>query len=215
MNRIDDKGQMRAPGRPKTPGIDIKPGDVRMRSPRSLSLAELTAAAGVSVRTVRYYIAEGLLPPPAGSGPKSSYTQAHLDRLRLINRLKEAYLPLREIRRQLAGMSDDEIRQLLAEAPAAVENRSAAAEPSSERPLLDSAAAYIDRLRQGQRAAAPPVMRAAAAPLASAPARPDADDVWRRVTLADGVELLMREEAYQRRRDRVDWLIRWARRVFQ
>ena len=68
----------------------------------------------MSVRTVRYYIAEGLLPPPEGSGPGSSYTQGHLDRLRLIQRLKEAYLPLKEIRRRLSGLSDDEVRSLLA-----------------------------------------------------------------------------------------------------
>ena len=76
-----------------------------------LTLGELTAAADVSVRTVRYYIAEGLLPPPEGSGPGSAYTQGHLDRLRLIQRLKEAYLPLKEIRRRLSGLSDDEVQE--------------------------------------------------------------------------------------------------------
>src|SRR5215217_1740217 len=79
-----------------------------------LTLGELTAAADVSVRTVRYYIAEGLLPPPEGSGPGSAYTSGHLDRLRLIQRLKEAYLPLKEIRRRLSGLSDDEVRSVLA-----------------------------------------------------------------------------------------------------
>ncbi|MDP9366568.1 MAG: MerR family transcriptional regulator, partial [Chloroflexota bacterium] len=74
-----------------------------------LGLKELTEAAGVSVRTVRYYIAEGLLPPPAGAGPGSHYTAAHLDRLRLIARLKAAYLPLKEIRRRLAGQDDAEV----------------------------------------------------------------------------------------------------------
>lgn len=52
-----------------------------------MSLTELTAAADVSVRTVRYYIGEGLLPPPEGAGPGSSYGRGHLDRLRLIQRL--------------------------------------------------------------------------------------------------------------------------------
>ncbi|MCC6705677.1 MAG: MerR family DNA-binding transcriptional regulator, partial [Thermomicrobiales bacterium] len=32
------------------------------------SLQELSDAAGVSPRTVRYYIAEGLLPPPEPAG---------------------------------------------------------------------------------------------------------------------------------------------------
>jgi DNA-binding transcriptional MerR regulator len=78
------------------------------------SLADLTDRAGVSVRTVRYYIAEGLLPPPLGSGPASFYTQAHLDRLRLIGKLKDAYLPLKEIRKRLDGVEDAELPGLLA-----------------------------------------------------------------------------------------------------
>src|SRR5215208_2589464 len=91
--------------------------DARDRPPvgvERLTLSELTAAAEVSVRTVRYYSAEGLLPPPEGSGPGSAYTQGHLDRLLLIQRLKEAYLPLKEIRRRLSGLSADEVRSLLA-----------------------------------------------------------------------------------------------------
>src|SRR5215208_6685023 len=89
--------------------------DQRPMDGERLTLGELTAAAEVSVRTVRYYIAEGLLPPPEGSGPRSAYNQGHLDRLRLIQRLKEAYLPLKEIRRRLSGLSDDEARKLLAD----------------------------------------------------------------------------------------------------
>ena len=58
-----------------------------------MTLRELTDAAGVSVRTVRYYIAEGLLPPPEGSGPASAYTAAHLDRLRLIHQLQGGLSP--------------------------------------------------------------------------------------------------------------------------
>lgn len=79
------------------------------------SLAELTEASGVSVRTVRYYIAEGLLPPPVGSGPKAYYTRDHLDRLTLIGHYRANYLPLKEIRRRLEGMSSAEIRREAAE----------------------------------------------------------------------------------------------------
>jgi hypothetical protein len=44
-----------------------------------------------------------------------------------------------------------------------------------------------------------------------APAEPEA---WRRIALGDDAELLIRESAYRRRRELVDWLIAWARRVF-
>ena len=49
-----------------------------------LELAELADQAGVSIRTVRYYIQAGLLPRPEARGPGAHYTDEHLERLRLI-----------------------------------------------------------------------------------------------------------------------------------
>lgn len=75
------------------------------------TIDDLTARTGVTVRTVRYYIGEGLLPPPFGAGPGTRYTREHLDRLLLIGALKDRYLPLREIRHQLQGMDADQVRE--------------------------------------------------------------------------------------------------------
>jgi hypothetical protein len=36
---------------------------------------------------------------------------------------------------------------------------------------------------------------------------------WRRIAIGDDAELLIREDAYHRRRDKIDWLIDWARKV--
>ncbi len=76
-------------------------------------LAELAVATGVSSRTIRYYIAEGLLPPPEGVGPAAVYTAAQRDRLALIATLKEHYLPLREIAGRLKGLDDAGVRAAL------------------------------------------------------------------------------------------------------
>jgi DNA-binding transcriptional MerR regulator len=217
------------------------------------SLSELTDEAGVSVRTVRYYIAEGLLPPPVNAGPRSSYTQAHLDRLRLIDRMKSSYLPLKEIRRRLTAMNDTQIRHLV---ESDVSTRAAsipaprAVEESTSRPP-DSAASYIARLLHRPPPAAPPApspaprhaargaqdQRRAEAPApneasadtidtflaepllaepaqtAAPPPEPDAGS-WRRISLGDDAELLIRDETYHRKRERVDWLVGWARKVF-
>lgn len=62
---------------------------------------ELGDFAGVSRRTVRYYVQEGLLPPPLGVGRGRHYDQRHLDRLLQVKALQEA------------GRSLDEIRDLL------------------------------------------------------------------------------------------------------
>jgi len=76
-------------------------------------LAELAAATGVSARTIRYYIAEGLLPPPEGVGPAAVYTAAQRDRLALIAILKGRYLPLREIAGRLRELDDAGVRAAL------------------------------------------------------------------------------------------------------
>jgi DNA-binding transcriptional MerR regulator len=50
-----------------------------------LSLAELSERAGVPPRTIRFYIAQGLLPTPLRSGRGAVYSNAHL---RLLDRIK-------------------------------------------------------------------------------------------------------------------------------
>jgi DNA-binding transcriptional MerR regulator len=128
----------------------------RTSEPR-LSLAELTEAAGVSVRTVRYYIAEGLLPPPHGSGPASFYVPAHLERLQLIGRLKDAYLPLKEIRRRLDGVEDPELPDLLQLNDAALFDP-ATWEGRGNPPTVRS---YAERVRRASR---PAYLRQSSAP---------------------------------------------------
>jgi DNA-binding transcriptional MerR regulator len=261
-------------------------------STERLRIGEFAAAAGVSPRTVRYYVVEGLLPPPDGVGLGASYGPEHLDRLRLILRLKDAYLPLREIRRQLTGLDDEEVRRRLREietGEARARGRAAAgtppAPPLPSPPSADggsSAADYLRRLggagfpvppagratRASQASAtpAPPAMSAPAdappgdavpaapyraftrgpapdpegpsypgyvapgSPLtlgaaipAGPPAAPAEDDTeaspaaehWVRLRIGDDAELLIRSGAYHRLRDKVDWLVGWARAIFR
>ncbi len=37
----------------------------------------LSRETGISVRTIRYYLAQDLLPPPAGRGPAATYGSGH------------------------------------------------------------------------------------------------------------------------------------------
>jgi DNA-binding transcriptional MerR regulator len=97
------------------------------------SLTELADLAGVTPRTVRYYMSQGLLPSPGASGPRAKYDDTHLGRLRLVRKLQREHLPLAEIRQRLAGLDDTAIATL-ADAPAA------ASDPQ------DSALDYIRRV---------------------------------------------------------------------
>jgi DNA-binding transcriptional MerR regulator len=76
------------------------------------SLKELCQTSDVTERTVRYYIKEGLLPPPIGTGPLSRYTYEHWLRLQFIRRLKEEFLPLSEIKSLLADKTLPELDNL-------------------------------------------------------------------------------------------------------
>ena len=62
------------------------------------SVDELADLGGVSRRTVRYYVQEGLLPPPLGVGRGKHYDQSHLDRLLRVKAEQEAGRSLDDIR---------------------------------------------------------------------------------------------------------------------
>lgn len=74
---------------------------------RPLSIDELSSLAGVTPRTVRYYIAEGLLDRPEGEKRGAYYLQRHLEQLLRIRRWSEAGLSLDRIRELRAGASED------------------------------------------------------------------------------------------------------------
>ena len=75
-------------------------------------LEEVAKAAGVSPRTVRYYIQRGLLPQPSFRGPDTAYGNEHVVRLRAIRRLQDAYWPLDAIAGLFASKSEREIESI-------------------------------------------------------------------------------------------------------
>ena len=76
-------------------------------------ISELADLSGVSTRTIRYYIQEGLLPQPEIRGKYAVFTDEYMHRLRLIKILKDAYLPLNRIKQLLDTITDNEIIPLL------------------------------------------------------------------------------------------------------
>lgn len=75
-------------------------GQVRYR------VEELAARSGLSVDTVRFYQARGLLPRPEREGRVAWYTEQHAERLDQIRELKAQGFPLAMIRRALDQGSD-------------------------------------------------------------------------------------------------------------
>ncbi len=191
-------------------------------SSENLSIAELAERAGITRRTIRYYVSEGLLPPPGGRGQRRVYTPDHLLRLQAIRRLKEVFLPLREIRRRLEGLTSAELRRIALAPPEELRPSSLVdvlVEPprtfARSRPSLDLTSvrglpAVVSQLTRPTNDAwgdAAPLLVSRAAP--SATGTPS-HDVWHRVTLAPGVELHYQPSGDRRRDETIAHLIRAA-----
>ena len=65
------------------------------------AIGDLADLGGVTRRTVRYYVQEGLLPTPHGVGRGNHYGPEHLEQLLKVKSLQEAGRTLDEIRRAL------------------------------------------------------------------------------------------------------------------
>ena len=196
------------------------------------SLTELADLAGVTPRTVRYYLAQGLLPAVGQMGPGSKYTRAHLARLQLVRRLQAEHLPLAEIRRRLETLGDDEVRDLVG-----------ASEPA---PPADTALEYLRTVLGGSRAApagTPRNVRPAPAPslpsvadrpvgapllmranmsVSEAPVEPDEATVrpsdrsqWERIVLVPDIELHIRRPLPRAQNKQVDRLVTIARELLE
>ena len=74
-------------------------------------ISELADKAGVTKRTIHYYISKGLLLPPEGSGVNSLYNDEHLERILLIKKLQAEYMPLNKIREYLIENPTEKVQK--------------------------------------------------------------------------------------------------------
>lgn len=157
------------------------------------AIGELARRAGVTRRTIRYYVEIGLLPPPSGAGKAAAYGPEHLERLAVIKELQSLRLSLEEIREQLAGRAFTPLTAATVRPPAEMpRSRAMASEP------LSPAADYIAALRQREQ------FRMAAT---SEPGRGQTDydaEPWVRVSISPDVELHVRRRGSRSER----WLSR-------
>ena len=214
-----------------------------METEAHYSLAELARVTGVTPRTVRYYIAQGLLPGANEAGPGASYDADHLARLRLIRELQRQHLPLAEIRTRLAGLRPGEVADLLDEQTAAATKPATGsaldyirgvlgtgpqnAQPNQPRralrsmsPPSDSTASPAPALfmRMEQSAPAAPSQPSAPANIAEATPPPYETPTaersqWDRIALTTDIELHVRRPLSRLDNKRVERLITIARQV--
>ena len=201
------------------------------------SLQDLVDLAGVTPRTIRYYIVQGLLPSPGKAGPGAIYTDGHLNRIRLIKRLQREHLPLAEIRARLAALDDATVAALV-EAPASEPPAGSAidciravleGDSSPDGALWNRAPDMTSPSSQIGPPANPPTRNAVAltvpayrlaepsALYAETPSPTPAPDrsQWDRILLAPDVELHVRRPLGRRQHKRVERLIEIARELLE
>lgn len=86
-------------------------------------VSELAEKAGVTKRTIHYYISKGLLLPPEGTGINSLYNDEHLERILLIKKLQAEYMPLNKIREYILENPKEKVRKSSKEVKAKVINK--------------------------------------------------------------------------------------------
>lgn len=185
----------------------------RMPTDQEFAIGELADLAGVTPRTIRYYVSIGLLPAPEQAGPRTRYTDGHLKRLHLIRRLQRQHLPLAEIGERIARLDDEAVDAAL--------DADVAPKPA------DSALDYIHRIQGGP----PPTpserqevmpnqlraeVRSVAEPRPPRYAPPlDTRTRWERVPLSESVELHIRVPMGKRKHQQIERLIRLGRELLE
>ena len=137
-------------------------------------------------RTVRYYLAEGLVPPAEEKqGTASVFEFRHLLQLLVVKKLQAEGLPIRAIRELVTGKTERQLERLLGAEQGQARGTSARGEALS----------YLESLLQKSPSAPPPSQAPAPPPqqaYQSAPPSPPSGSLtgtWSRVELEPGLEL--------------------------
>ncbi len=171
------------------------------RIPGLYTIEELETESGVSERTIRYYVAEGLLPRADKHG---QYSVRHLNRLRLIQKYKAQHLRLEGIR-GVALLSDEEVASLLQEETPAMLTQ----------PLAPKTALDVTTELRARRSLPPPPAGcpplAAPFPPPSPSALPENRGAWEHISVTSDLQILVKLPISARRREFLERVIRFAR----
>jgi DNA-binding transcriptional MerR regulator len=174
------------------------------------SIAELAVESGVEARTIRSWIAQGLLPSPLTRGPAARYAADTLVRVLAIRAMRDVMgMPLPEIRKELLVATPDQIRAHANRTVRLADEAEPLSASMGRTPAVSTAADYIGEVRSRMRAAgvAPSSQAASGAPTPvhgfealeqrlgrgrSEPARKSRAEQWLRIPITPDLELAVR-----------------------
>lgn len=189
---------------------------------KNLLIGELAKLADVTVRTIRYYLNEGLLQEPEKKGRYAYFSEEHLERLALIRRLKDLRLPLEEIRLILETADDSDIQELV--------NIQEKTEPDQIKPHPlkisdqpgDAALNYIahianarDIVEKVDRSESRQGSLFSKNQLENSRFKQSIEpETWQRISLSKGVELNFRKSGDPDQQEKIELLVQFARKLF-
>jgi DNA-binding transcriptional MerR regulator len=145
-----------------------------------LEQARGTVTSVPDERTIRYYMAEGLVQTPEEKqGTASVFGYLNLLQLLTVKKLQTEHLPIRKIRELVAGKSEQELETLLG-----------VGSPAAKKSRESDAKRYLESLLAPAPALAQPLRQEAAAP----PQQADQPHSWQRVEIEPGLELHIRSD---------------------
>ena len=199
------------------------------------TLEGLEKLSGLSIRTLRYYIQEGLLPGPDTRGKNARYSHDHLDIIRFIERFKEVNMPLKQIRHLLETMSSEEIERIISSRlddnliflNQEISKKETTPQTKREDQKRSSALEYIRNLENLQetmkvRDRNTIVYNSPALPQAPVQPKPASKfqqykhgESWQRIQLADGLELQVRRPTSKKNQQMVDEILETIQQLFK
>jgi DNA-binding transcriptional MerR regulator len=195
------------------------------------TLEDLERLSGLPIRTLRFYIQEGLLPGPDTRGKFARYSGKHLAAIEFIQRLKNMRVPLQQIRQLLDDMGTEELTDVIRSpyyaSPDLNYNLMSGEVPGTTydgnvNPMSDSLTPKTNQGRSSFRENSPQVYSSAAPVPSTRPkSQPiqktsrQVEETWQRIRLADGLELQVRKPLDRHTSRLVDELRKIARMFFE
>ena len=159
----------------------------RILAEMELEQARGTVTSVPDERTIRYYMAEGLIQAPEEKqGTASVFGYLNLLQLVTVKKLQAEHLPIRKIRELVAGKSEQELETLLGVGSA-----------QGKKNRDGEAKRYLESLLAPASMKSPPAAPTAASgmEMAAAPQQPfDQSHSWQRVEIEPGLELHIRSD---------------------
>jgi len=198
---------------------------------KGFTIEELARRGGLSLRTLRYYIQEGLMPGPDTAGKYASYSQHHLDHITIIKRLKSLHLPLKEIRNLISNMTPRDMKRILQYQDTLyfqLGEEKVTKTPTKSPGELSSALEYIQDLEIRQSrlqsiASSPAILprpqRKAKSQKNIASIHDQGElktqkESWSKITISEGVELNLKETEASRYKKEIEELVKFAGKLF-